>query len=100
MKSIQAPYTFTREGRVDTGFGWTDGDVDHAVQVHAIAEQFGDLLTVVWCPDFDKTIAKYELSAEELSGCIEAIEEAFWSGEREACRLSAVRQRQGSEVAA
>ncbi len=54
---------------------------------------------LVWTPETDALFAALELDAEELLGCENAIEDAHWSAEREACRLSSVRQRQEATAA-
>jgi hypothetical protein len=63
-------------------------------------EGFGSEVLVVWTDTCLALLASLDLDGDELVGCTEAIEEAFFAAEREACRVSKVRQQQGSEVAA
>ncbi len=53
---------------------------------------------VIWTDETLALFAALELDAEELLGCEEAIENEFWEGEREACRVASVRQRQAQPV--
>lgn len=55
---------------------------------------------IVWTDETLVTLASLELDCEELVGCEEAIEAAFQSGEREACRVGYVRQRTGERAVA
>ena len=70
-----------------------------SIAITAECEQFGDELLVIWTDECLARLAALDLDAEELVGCTEAIEEAFFAAEREQCRVSKVRQQTG-EVAA
>ncbi len=63
------------------------------IEISAECEQHGDTVTVVWTDETLATIADHGLDAEEVVGCQEAVEQAFFEGEREQCRLANVRQR-------
>jgi hypothetical protein len=57
-------------------------------------------LCIVWTDETLARLAALELDAEELIGCEEAIEQAWWDAEAEQCRLANVRQRLGQEATA
>jgi hypothetical protein len=56
-------------------------------------------LCIVWTDETLALLASLELGTDELAGCEEAVESAFWSAEEEACRVASVRQRTSSEAA-
>jgi hypothetical protein len=60
---------------------------------------FGSEVLVIWTDETLAKLASLDLNAEELVGATEAMTEAFWSAEREACALSKVQQRLGTVAA-
>lgn len=105
MRRVSANYYVTRDRRVDTGFGMTDCEDDFLVVVEAfVIQDSGEGCTselcLVWTPETDATIRRLELDAEELVGCVDAIECAWWANEAAACRLSSARQREWQPEAA
>lgn len=97
MKTIAA--TYLRPVYDDYSSAWLN---DVPVTVTAEVEQFGDDLLVIWTSACLTELGRREFTGEELVGAQEAIEEAWWASEREACRAQYVRQRLGlpvSEVA-
>ncbi len=70
-----------------------------AISITAECEQFGDELLVVWTDETLAELAALDLDGDELIGCTEAIESAFWASEEEQCRLANVRQRTGERAA-
>lgn len=72
---------------------------EESIGLEAECEQFGDEVLVVWTDACLTTLAAADLDGDELVGCTEAIEEAFWSAEREACRVLKVQQRAGTVAA-
>lgn len=92
---VATTYEVTRCARVDTGFGWTDGEVTREVLLLAHVEQCGDDVTVVWTDESRAEMAQLGFDGDEYVGAVEAVEGAFEEEEREACRVSYLAQRQG-----
>ena len=100
----RATYTYQRARRVVGDFGPCCFDVDLTVELEAECFQdsgegfLGEVCTV-WTLDCLERLAAAGLSGDELLGCTEAVEEAFWGAELEACRVSKVRQQLGTVAA-
>ncbi len=58
-------------------------------------ESFLSEVLIVWTDETLVKLAALSLDAEELVGCTEAMEEAFHANERELCRVSIARNREG-----
>jgi hypothetical protein len=56
-------------------------------------EGFTSETCLVWTDETLALIAALKLDCEELVGCEEAIEDAFFAAEREHCRVAYVKQR-------
>lgn len=93
MKLIRATYLRQLEGH-----GCWLGE--EPVELSAECEQFGDTVLVVWTDETLAKLAALDLDGDELLGCTEAIEEAFYLAEQSACRDSIVRQRTEVSTAA
>jgi hypothetical protein len=52
-------------------------------------------LCIVWTTETLEKLARLDFSEEELVGCEEAVEVAYWALEAEQCRLASARQRAG-----
>ncbi len=94
MKRVAATY---QRPIYSAGGAWLR---DEPVELVAECQQFVDDALIIWTDETRAELVALGLDAEELVGCQEAVEEAFWESEREECRLAAVRQRTGAEVAA
>lgn len=81
-----------------TGHGIWLGE--EPVSLEADCEQAGDLVLVAFTEETLAMLAELGLDTEELVGCEEAVEEAFWQHEMEQARLSYLRQRLGKVEAA
>ena len=92
MKTIRTTYV-----RIIERFGAYLDEV--AVELEADCEQFDDEVIVVWTDACLATLAAADLDGDELVGCEEAMESAFFAAEQEQCRLANVRQRTGERAA-
>lgn len=82
--------------------GWWMGE--EALQISADVIQDSGVgrtseLCLVWTAETDALIAEFGLASEELTGCEEAIEAAFFASEQEESRLASVKQRTGERAA-
>lgn len=78
------------------GGWWSHGE---PLELEFDAVQLGDEVTIAYTLETLERLAVLGLTTEELIGCDEAAEEAFWESEREACRLANTRQRNATEAA-
>ena len=98
----RAPYLYTRERRVVGDFGPCCYDVDLTVELEADVTQdcalgMASELCVVWTDECLRRIAAAGLSGDELVGCVEVIEEAFWLAEQAEERKAMVAQQVGNQ---
>lgn len=63
------------------------------IELEAHCEQMGDIVIVAFTAETLELLASLDLTVAQLEGCDEAVEEAFFQAEREACRVSSLRQR-------
>lgn len=82
---------------VDPIGGWWSHGEPIALEFDAV--QFGDDVTIAYTLETLERLAGLGLTTDELVGCDEAAESAFWESEREQCRLASVRQRNATEAA-
>lgn len=87
MKLVKA--TYMRQ-LIGPGGCWLG---ERPVELSAECEQFGDDVLVVWTDACLVALVATDLNADELVGCQEAMESAFWASEWEECRIASVRQR-------
>lgn len=80
------------------GYGCWLGE--EPVEISAECEQFGDQVLVIWTQETLDRLAALDLDGDELLGCTEAMEDAFFESEREECRKSLIRQQRGDAMAA
>lgn len=81
--------------RITERFGCYMGE--EAIELTAECEQFGDEILTIWTDETLALLASLDLSGDELIGCTEAMEEAFFAAEQEECRLLKVRQERGDD---
>lgn len=75
-----------------------DETLDRDITITAECEQFGDELLVIWTPESLATFHALGLSCDELVGCVEAIESAWYEAADEDCRQVRSAQARGDQA--